>query len=95
MKKKYERVGYNSSWDFLLTSRRSSFYKHRYYLVNRYNRLHTFNELRNNFSAIDDGYRVRGKRRNIPRYKDCKRVAKEGGKSWKDYTKRHKQYNGA
>lgn len=53
----------------------------------------TFNERRQNHHAECDGIKVRGNRKLIPHSWDDPHVARWGGASWKDYTKRRKQWD--
>ena len=55
----------------------------------------TTNERRQNSAAKADGIKVRGKRRKLPTSWDDKRISRDWGRSWKDYTKRRKQYHPA
>lgn len=59
-----------------------------------YRYVRTTNEIRANAAALEDGYKVRGRRRNLPTVYDDVRVSRTWGRSWKDYTKRRKQYHG-
>lgn len=64
-------------------------YKHKY----AYDRsIRTQNERKQNAWAIDDGYKVRGKRRKLRSNWDDPSIARTYGRSWKDFTKYDKQY---
>lgn len=54
--------------------------------------IHTKNEYKQNCWAIDDGYHVRGRRRNLPNAWDDVRISRAWKRSWKDFTKCKKQY---
>ena len=54
--------------------------------------IRTFNERKRNAAAKADGYKTRGKRRNLPTSWDDPRISRDWGRSWKDYTKHKKQY---
>ena len=90
MKKHYRRGGKN--WWSEGTRER---YKHCYTL--QYGgwcrNVKTTNELRQLKGADADGEPVRRRRLNIPTAYDDPRVSRDYGKSWKDYTKRRKQWD--
>lgn len=65
-------------------------YSHKY----AYDRnVRTFNERKANVHAEDDGIKVRGRRKLIPNSWDDPHLARSYGRSWKDYTKRKKQWD--
>jgi hypothetical protein len=69
--------------------------RYEFTFTSHYRYVRTMNERRQNQSAMDDGYNVRGKRRpHMLRTVWCDvRVSKCWKKSWKDFTKADKQYN--
>lgn len=52
----------------------------------------TFNEIKQNIYAIDDGEHVRGRRRNLPTSWDDKWPSQQFGRDWKRFTKKKKQW---
>lgn len=52
----------------------------------------TFNEIKQNHHALDDGYKVRGKRRKIPTSWDDIWPSQLFGRDWKRFTKKKKQW---
>lgn len=65
-------------------------YSHKFVNYCRYPR--TFSELRQNNHADNEGLPVRRRRVKVPTCYDDLRVGRSYGKSWKDYTKRRKQW---
>jgi hypothetical protein len=53
----------------------------------------TFNELRQLINDDAEGLPVRRKRLLLPDWYDDPQVGRHGGRSWKDYTKRRKQWD--
>lgn len=81
---------YSTRW----SSERTNPYKFTYRpSYGRYHRsVRTQNELRQLICADADGLPVRRKRLNLPTAYDDLNVCRRYGKSWKDYTKRRKQW---
>ena len=52
----------------------------------------TFNEIKQNAYAIDDGYKVRGCRKNLPTWWDDIMSSQNYGRDWKRFTKKRKQW---
>jgi hypothetical protein len=65
-------------------------YRHKY---SNARNIHTFNERKQNHYAKKDGILVRGARKHLPTNWDDPRIARVYGRSWKDYTKRKKQWD--
>lgn len=54
-----------------------------------FRRIKTYNEIRQNYGCPY----VRGKRRNVPTSWDDLYIARNWGRSWKDFTKKRNQYD--
>lgn len=52
----------------------------------------TFNEIKQNAYAIDDGFHVRGRRRKLPTSYDDIWPSQNYGRDWKRFTKRKHQW---
>ena len=52
----------------------------------------TFNEIKQNAYAIDDGYKVRGRRKNLPSWYSDLVPSQNCGRDWKRFTKKRKQW---
>jgi hypothetical protein len=73
-------------------SRHAGKYRHRYAWYFRY--IQTFNEKRQLHACVMDGLPVRRARLTVPDVRDDIMVARNYGRSWKDYTKQRHQWGG-
>ena len=91
MKSQYERGATYFWWNEWARER----YVDRYCLVvGHYHRhVRTMNELRQLRGADHDGEPVRRRRLTLPTSYDDPMISRNFGKSWKDYTKRRKQWD--
>lgn len=66
-------------------------YEHLY--CYQWRQVRTFSEIRQHYHALDDGQKVRRRRLLIPTVWDDRTISRNWGRSWKDYTKRRKQWD--
>jgi hypothetical protein len=91
VKSQYRRNGFPTWWDERYRLR----FKNKYVLVcgHYFRHPQTMNELRQLTGAEHDGEPVRRRRLTLPTSYDDGHIARNYGKSWKDYTKQRKQWD--